>query len=147
MRRRPIEGATPAAETELAAARRMEFEVEVLQPVSHALEVSWWVLPERAVPAAPGPLPSANTAPYGTPDRTARGPLAALAGEPEDTGRVDRKGRASFKLDATELEPGRYRVIARVRDDAQPKGEKRPWVVRDEHQLLASERGWWVVVP
>jgi len=45
-----------------------------------------------------------------------------------------------------DLEPGRYRVLCRVRDTTLVGRGRVPWVLRDEHGLLESERGWWVRV-
>jgi hypothetical protein len=47
----------------------------------------------------------------------------------------------------SELEPGRWRLVVRVKDDARPRGEKHPWVLRDPNGLLESERAWWIRVP
>lgn len=52
-----------------------------------------------------------------------------------------------LKLRAKDLEPGRYRVVCRVRDTTKVKGDRHPWVLADEHDLLVSERAWWVEVP
>jgi hypothetical protein len=37
-------------------------------------------------------------------------------------------------------------VIVRVRDTTELRSERFPWVLLDQHGLLESERGWWVVV-
>ena len=50
-------------------------------------------------------------------------------------------------LDPGDLESGRYRVIARAVDSTKMRGEKFPWVLKDEAGLLESERGWWVRIP
>jgi hypothetical protein len=140
---RPVPSArsAPAAE-DLVAERRTEFSVEVMRPAEHALEVRWWVLPERGAPPDPAPLPGA--ADLG--DRRARGPLPEIALDPVETSKPDRKGIADFTLSTSKLEPGRYRVVCRVRDTTLPRGEKDPWVLADPHGLLESERGWWVAV-
>jgi hypothetical protein len=45
-----------------------------------------------------------------------------------------------------DLDPGLYRVVCRARDTTEIRGEKTPWVLRDEAGVLESERGWWVQV-
>ncbi len=37
-------------------------------------------------------------------------------------------------------------VLCRVNDDTRLRGEKWPWVLKDEKDILRSERAWWVVV-
>ncbi len=137
----PIERATPEPESELSAGRKMEFGVEVMRPDSHALEVLWYVLPERGAPTAPKPRAGMESAL----DRRTRGPLSDIAVEPSSRTKPDRKGFARFKLDATRLDPGRHRVVCRVTDTT-PVGGKEPWVLADPDGLLQSERGWWVRV-
>ncbi len=141
----PIESVAPPAhelstspEGDLGAARKLEFEVTVMTPASHALEVAWYVVPERGVPRAAKPNPGALA------DRRARGPLPKFAVEPRATSKPDRKGVARFELDASLLEAGRHRVVCRVADRTLVKGEKWPWVLADRDGLLESERGWWI---
>lgn len=115
-------------------------EARLLQPRSHGLEASWYVIPEARAPRVSEP---------GYP-RSKRGPLAPL--DPRDERpaqhtRRTRDGTSTFRLDPRALEPGRYLVLLRVRDTTRMAGEKLPWVLRDEHELLASERAVWVVVP
>ena len=126
----------------LRADSKLEFEVKVLKPESHALEVRWWVLDEQNVPAYPGGPGDG----YFHGDRRDRGPLAEIAAKPEARTKPDRKGVHTFTLDAGRLERGRYRVICRVRDTTQQKGEKLPWVLHDPRGVLESERGWWLDV-
>jgi hypothetical protein len=38
-------------------------------------------------------------------------------------------------------------VICRVKDTTKLRGEKWPWVLKDELGLLESERAWWIEVP
>jgi hypothetical protein len=58
-----------------------------------------------------------------------------------------RTGASVLKLKLSKLEPGRYRVICRVKDSTQPRGERKPLVIKDSGGLLESERAWWVRVP
>ena len=51
-----------------------------------------------------------------------------------------------FTVRAADLEPGRYRLVARARDDTRLFGERFPWVLKDERGLLESERAWWIRV-
>jgi hypothetical protein len=116
----------------------VDFEVRVMQPATHDLAVEWWVLPAAE---APREVVLAAGA-----DRVARGALAELAGRPAEKTRSS-SGRHRFKLDPEHLAPGRYRVLARVTDGGDARGDRHPWVLDDPSQLLASERGWWVRVP
>lgn len=146
----PIDGCEPPAvprdhSASYTIADELELELRVLQPATHELLVQWWVLPERGSP----PDPRATQERYANRQsgRSARGPLANIGAEPMRTTRPDRDGVHRLHLKRSELEPGRYRVVARVKDDALPRGEKHPWVIRDPYGLLESERAWWVEVP
>jgi hypothetical protein len=125
----------------------LTFEVRTLLPDSHELEVRWWVLKETEAPRRGG---SAGDGRYGRAeptfgDRRDRGPFHDVPVEPVSVSRHDKTGEHRFVLKPNDLEgPGRYRVLCRVRDDARPRGERRPWVLADPHHLLQSERGWWV---
>ena len=135
----PIDAASPENfEDPLTGAGPHEFEVTVLQPTEHKLEVSWWVLPAGEAPAAAGD-PTARP-------RRSRGPLAPIAARPDEKTR-GKKGVHTFKVATKDLEPGRYRVLCRVKDATEMRGEKLPWVLKDEHGVLESERGWWIEVP
>jgi hypothetical protein len=46
-----------------------------------------------------------------------------------------------------DLEPGVWRLVCRVKDATLLRGEKFPWVLKDDESLLASERAWWIEVP
>ena len=114
----------------------------MLQPVEHEVEGAWWVLPEDLVPPPPVPMRGLE----GVPDRRSRGPLASIDAEPADETRPDRKGVHSFRFKPADHAPGRYRVVFRATDPARLRGDKLPWVLKDDHGLLVSERGWWIVV-
>jgi len=116
------------------------FEVEVVRPSSHDLEVSWWVLPHQRVPPHPRPPRTRHG------DRRDRGPLPPVGAEPFETTREGHPGIHRFTLRAREHEPGHALVLCRVRDDTRLRGERHPIVIRDEHDLLVSERRWWVLV-
>lgn len=127
----------------------LEFEVRVLQPESHVLEVRWWVLKEFQTPRRGG---SAQGGRYGpgepTGDRRDRGPLPDILIEPLETSKHNRTGEHRFVLKPADLvEPGRYRVVCRVVDTTRLRGEKWPWVLHDPLHLLQSERAWWVEIP
>ena len=124
-------------EGELGGEDPHEFEVVVLRPDSHVLEVSWWILSAEDAPA-----PRDHTAR----PRTLRGPLAALTAKPAKRARSSRNGVHRFRVSPRQLDPGRYRVVCRVRDTTQLRGKRFPWVLRDERGLLESERGWWIEV-
>ena len=115
--------------------QKLEFEVEVLQPATHDLRVEWYVLAAEDVPAE---LPDPTVRP-----RSARGALYEVPVEPVARTR-GKKGVHRFRWKPSEHEPGRWRLVVRVFDDTKLRGEKLPWVLKDEHGLLASERGWWI---
>jgi hypothetical protein len=121
------------------------FEVTVLQPDKHDLEVKWWVLPENRAPRPPRGRDPRYRKRFG--DRRDRGTLAHIAAEPWKETRPDRNGVHELKLRARELDPGRYRVVCRARDTTKVRGDRYPWVLKDEHGVLESERAWWVRVP
>jgi hypothetical protein len=124
-------------EGELAGPGPHRFEVRTLVPREHALELAWYVLPEAEAPPR-------SVDPALRP-RQRRGTLSAITAKPAHRSRA-RDGRHVFELDTKDLAPGRYRVIARARDATELRGERFAWVLLDPLDLLASERGWWVVV-
>lgn len=127
----------------------------VTKPATHALEVTWWVLPEARFPKSAAPAPSRETRPSRLADllddwsgrRSARGKLAPIAEEPAAVARNNTSGVHKFTLSKKDLAPGRYRVVCRARDTTLLRGEKFPWVLKDDDGLLESERGWWIEVP
>lgn len=138
----PIEKHEPPVRRErkdaLLAAEALSFEVTVMQPKTHALEVRWHVVPAAAAIAA--------TDEARRPDRLTRGKLQAIGvrGEP---GNNLGGGRNRFSAGGRALTPGRYQVVCRVRDECKPSGQQWPWVLKDEGDLLQSERVWWIEVP
>jgi len=114
-----------------------EFEVIVQRPARHALEVAWYVLPASVAPPESGDA--------GLRPRSLRGPLAPIDAKPARETR-SKGGLHRFRLETARLEPGEYRVIVRVRDATELRGEKLPWVLKDELGLLSSERSWRVEV-
>lgn len=124
-----------------------EFEVTVMQPKSHNLEVSWWLFPEAS---APQPLKPSDPR-YVRPvpkrgDRNDRGPLPAIEAEPRASSAINKSGVHRLVIKSKDLEPGRYRLICRAKDSTQLRGERLPWVLRDDRGLLESERAWWIQV-
>ena len=69
-----------------------------------------------------------------------RGPLVATREMPRATTHAANAGTHAFALRSSELEPGYYRVINRVRDTTCLHRERWPLVLRDEYCLLESER-------
>lgn len=140
----PIESATVLSEPEaepdtiLVAESRLEFEVRVMRPATHQLDVDWFVFEGKQAPRLSG---DADSRP-----RTRRGALDVIEVEAEKRTR-SKQGVHSFRFDPRDKPPGLYRVLCRVRDSALPRGERRPWVLLDEADLLVSERGWWIEVP
>ncbi|MCA8977454.1 MAG: hypothetical protein KDC98_22215 [Planctomycetes bacterium] len=114
------------------------FAVTVLEPKSHKLDVRWHVLPQAKAIKVTGEARLA--------DRRKRGKLQPIEGK-GDGGAYVGRGRYKFLFETGSMEPGLYQVVCRVRDDSQPSGQARPWVVKDDYDLLQSERAWWVVVP
>ena len=124
-----------------------EFEVTVMRPKSHNLEVSWWLFPEAS---APEPLEPSDPR-YVRPlpkrgDRRDRGPLPPIELEPDATSDTNKSGVHHFTLQSKDLEPGRYRLVCRAKDGTKLRGERLPWVLRDDRGLLESERAWWIQV-
>jgi len=126
-----------------------KFRVEVLQPSTHALDVSWYLLPEALFPKSGdgGSTTQASAGTAGPTDRVKRGPLPPIQQSPTFVSRPDMKGAHTYTLTKKDLEPGRYRVVCRVKDSTKLRGEKWPWVLADPEGLLESERGWWIAVP
>ncbi len=137
----PIDGCVPEAfgrgSDALEAAEPMEFQVTVMQPESHLLEVRWWLLPEDDVSprAAPG---------EGEPRAT--GPLPPIQAKPFKESKKGKKGVHKLKVDPRKLEPGRYWLVVRAEDTTKLRKEKFPWVLRDDEGLLQSERAWLIEV-
>jgi len=142
----PIEACKPAVqppgikEPYVLGASGLKFQVEVLRPATHALEVRWWVLSEAETPVAGKARVSAAL------DRSARGPLAQIALGPKAVVRNEAAREHEFALAPGDLAPGRYRVVCRVEDATRIPGDKWPWVLSDPRGLLQSERVWLVQV-
>jgi hypothetical protein len=76
------------------------------------------------------------------------------ANEPRPPGneiRVRRRrndaGRQEVQALLPPLAPGRYVLTAVVRDPAKPRGERYPWVLKDDRGLLEDRRVWVLEVP
>lgn len=134
----PIDACEPEAGKKEPILSRGEvtFAVTLLEPKTHSLEVSWHVLPKGQAIQAAGIGPFA--------DRRQRGKLAKIASKPEKSG--SSAASARFTFGTRQLEPGIYQVLCRVRDDAKPSGQQWPWVLKDDLDLLQSERAWLVEV-
>lgn len=154
----PIDSVDPPAnphvkDDALVLDDRLTFEAQVMTPEKHNLQVSWWIYPEGQGPAL---VEEPSRGDGGTRaerrggrnlDRRARGPLVPIEDKPAEFSKGRRKGDHSFTLKRSQLEPGLYRIICRAQDTAEVRGDKYPWVLRDEQGLLESERSWWVRVP
>lgn len=152
----PIESVTPIAqpqgmrEPHKVGTDPLEIRVEVMKPASHPLEVTWWILPEARLPRSGDAKASSKTdvaGGEGPRDRRKRGPLTEIADTPKLVSRNNPSGVHVLKISKNDLEPGRYRVICRVKDTTKMRGERFPWVLKDELGLLESERGWWIEIP
>jgi hypothetical protein len=129
----PIDDALSAQVGETLA-----FDVTVLQPGSHKLDVHWWVMVGENAPRG-----VQVTRPPGV-SRRERGPLPPSPDKPTAKSRPNNKGQHRFQLKTRDMAPGRYRIICRVRDDTEIAGDKEPWVLRDPAELLQSTRAWWL---
>lgn len=150
----PIDACYPPAPESgaglLLADEPLDLRVRVLQPASHDLEVDWWVVSSARAPSTPGGAraraPARSPEREASGERGARGPLPTMDGPPWASTRPDGEGVHHLRLRPSQLEPGRYRVTVRVRDTTRWRGERWPWVLKDERGLLESERAWWLVV-
>jgi len=129
----------------------IEIRVRTLKPATHDLEVRWWIEAAGLYPITPGPGPAEahglTPPPKETPDdRTPRGPLRPLPVAPYKEHDTDENGLAVLRIARDELKPGLYRVTCRVNDTTRLRGERFPWVLKDERGVLESERVWWLEV-
>jgi hypothetical protein len=103
----------------------------------------------EAPPPAPEPIRPSTPHKPGTVRRSAGTALL-----PPPVGREIRARRAKGP-DGTEwraqipagLAPGRYVLTALVRDPAKPRGERHPWVLKDDRGLLEDRHVWTFEVP
>ena len=116
-----------------------------MRPARHDLEVSWWIESGKKYPVTPVDADVAGAAGE-IPDRSSRRPLQAREDPPTRKGGAGKDAVSTLRLSRQELEPGEYRITCRVRDTTELRGEKFPWVLKDELGLLESERIWWVLV-
>jgi len=124
----------------------LTFDVQVMRPTSHALDVTWWILPEARFPSTGAGSTPGGRAKAGLRDRSRRGALIPITDEPLQPARGEMDGQHQLKLAAKDLEPGKYLVVCRAKDSTKLRGEKWPWVLKDENGVLESERAWWIVV-
>jgi len=152
----PIDASSPSAQSRqsseelLLTKDGLEFMVQPLRPTTHRLDVNWYVLPEGKTPlGVPNPdRASARRYNRKHAGRTRKpGRLPLMKTKPWIAHRSARTGSSTLKLKLSKLDPGRYRVICRVKDSTQPRGERKPLVIKDLDGLLESERAWWVRVP
>ena len=143
----PIDGCTPDAHLTRDSAPEAlrtgprgaySFQVDIMQPKTHGLEVRWWVLPENEVPK---PVVEERL-----PDRRKRGKLNEIRSKPAKVVRSSGQRKNTFRWKPPANAQGRFRVICRVRDGTKPSGQAWPWVLRDLKGILESERAWWVTV-
>jgi hypothetical protein len=105
--------------------------------------------PAAGAAEAPPALPAAFPFRPGAKRRS-----AGTANEPPPRGkelktkRVKRDdGGTAFEPVLPTLNPGRWLLTAVVRDTTRFKGEKFPWVLKDERGLLEDRASWTLVVP
>lgn len=148
----PIDAVDPPApppgirEPLVFSADALEIRVRTMRPASHDLEVSWWLEPANRYPVTPGEPGQPPSEQPSSPDRRLRRPLSPKSDKPTQHGRTGKDAVSTLRLSKSELEPGKYRVTCRVRDTTELRGEKFPWVLKDEQGVLESERVWWVEV-
>ena len=150
----PIDRVAPAPhrsrsdEEHVVEGKELVLEVTAMQPASHMLQVEWWVFP-----AADAPRSTVSDSSFAAPAkrgrRSTRNPveLAPIEAKPDQRSKGKRDGEHEFRFKRSAFEPGRYRVICRVTDPAKLRGDRHPWVLKDDRGLLQSEVGWWVRVP
>ena len=69
-----------------------------------------------------------------------------MSEKPTRQGRAESDAESVLSLLRDELAPGLYRITCRVKDPTELRGERFPWVLKDERGLLESERIWWLEV-
>lgn len=124
----------------------VEIRVHTMRPATHDLEVTWWLEPASrypVTPVEPGTPPPMRLA---TPDRRGRGRLTPPSSRPTKREGAGKDGIAALRLSRIDLDPGQYRITCQVRDTTELRGEKFPWVLKDDQDLLVSERVWWLEV-
>lgn len=143
----PIDDATPpahasadaaivlSAKTPLREQKPLTFSVKTLRPKSHPLQATWYVLKDD--PERPTLVPTRE------PDRLARGPLAKIEDKPKQDSKAN-GGADAFTFAQEDYAPGLWRVVVRVQDSTRVRGERTPWVLKDDAMLLVSERCWWI---
>lgn len=148
----PIEEVTPPApppgirEPIVLWDAPVEIRVRTLKPATHDLEVSWWVESAAKYPLSRSePLARAPER-LSSPDRTRRGALRDLSERPTKRHGTGKDALAVLRLSRDDLAPGLYRITCRVKDTTELRGEKFPWVLKDDLDLLESERIWWLEV-
>ena len=154
----PIEEVTPPApppgirEPIVLWGDPVEIRVRTMRPATHDLEVSWWVDAADRTPLTPvessarPPERQSSVMAQPSPDRRLRGALRDMPGRPTQRDGTGKDALSVLRLSRDELTPGLYRVTCRVKDTTELRGEKFPWVLKDELDLLESERVWWLEV-
>jgi len=56
-------------------------------------------------------------------------------------------GRAASAPTLPDLPGGKHLLTVVVRDPVKPKGERFPWVLKDDRGLLEDRRTWILIVP
>lgn len=153
----PIENSTPVGQPQglrepyKVGDEPFEIRVQVMKPATHSLEVSWWILPEARLPKSGDAKSSTSkfdtTGGEGPKDRRKRGKLSEITDTPKLVNSANTSGEHLFRISRTDLAPGRYRVICRVKDTTKLRSDRFPWVLKDDLDLLQSERGWWIEIP
>ena len=73
--------------------------------------------------------------------------ITRIESKPTKESLYDADGEHELLIRPTDLEPGVYRVVCRVKDTTELRGERYPWVLKDALGLLESERVWWIEIP
>jgi hypothetical protein len=133
----PIDGCKPPVELRLVARDESpKVALDLLKPKTHGLDVRFWVFQLGQEPPALSQQPG---------QRARRGPLPRIEAPPAH--RVLNAGsRVEWSIPFRERAPGKYVVVCRVRDDTKVPRDTLPWVLKDDHGVLESERRWQLVV-
>jgi hypothetical protein len=139
----PIDACEPGAMPSSSVAslplnedREWRFHIDLVTPKKHGHDVAFYVLPELSVPRAPRNEER-------TENRKDRGRLEPIAAKPVAEYRNVRARSVEYVWRPEKELSGRFRIVVRVVDPT-PSDRGLPWVLKDEHGLLESERGWWI---
>ena len=162
----PVDESGPAQDrVQVGAGETKEFFVVPMAPKKHRIQVEWYL--QRTATAAPTPKDPAAAAadtsfvqdPGSDNGWQGDGPrLAARQSAPLPEGippgrliksTVQPLGKTGIRSSVTlqKLDPGGWRLVARVFDDTKVPGYSHPWVIKDLERLREEWRTWDIEVP